>query len=102
MRGKLKVGKWVQYCHYGDAKFKYFIKYEHLPQPKQWNIHHTVVSGLWTVSIYNELGQSVYTKTGIGKINEQVNLENIAEGIYTVRLQTNAGNTVKKLVVMRK
>ncbi len=72
------------------------------PSNGTFTIQSLVVSGLWTVSIYNELGQSVYSKTGTGKINEQVNLENITEGIYTVRLQTSTGSSVKKLVVMRK
>ncbi len=72
------------------------------PSNGTFTIQSALVLGQWSVTIYNELGQSVYTKTGIGKINEQVNLENVAEGIYTLRLQTSAGNTVKKLMVTGK
>jgi hypothetical protein len=56
------------------------------------------------ISILNELGQIVY-ENKITQVNgsnkQQLNLENLSSGIYTLRLQTNTGSTVKKLVMMR-
>jgi large repetitive protein len=71
------------------------------------NIEWSVVSGQLSevrISIINELGQMVYENkiTQVNGINkQQLNLENLSSGIYTLRLQTNTGSTVKKLVMMR-
>jgi hypothetical protein len=57
------------------------------------------------MSIMDELGQVVYDNTEAqkaGKNTKQLNLENLASGIYTLRMQTNSGSTVKKLVIMKK
>ncbi len=57
------------------------------------------------ISVLDELGQVVYAEnknTHIGLNTEQLNLENLASGIYTLRMQTNGGITMKKLVVMKK
>jgi hypothetical protein len=61
--------------------------------------------GSVNINIVDELGQVVYTaneQRGAGKTTEQINLENLSAGIYSVRLQTSSGITVKKLVVMKK
>ena len=70
----------------------------------QWS----VVSGqssVGCISVINELGQVVYSENkymNSGSNSEQINLENLASGIYSLRMQTNNSITVKKLVVMRK
>lgn len=56
-----------------------------------------------SITIINELGQEVYTEQkGInnGPHTEQLNLENLASGIYTLHVQTNAGLSVRKLLIM--
>ncbi len=57
------------------------------------------------ISVIDELGQVVYAENRnnhIGLNTEQLNLENLASGVYTLRMQTNGGITMKKLVVMKK
>src|SRR6185312_747447 len=54
-------------------------------------------------TIVNELGQVVYNNTeqkNPGNITEQLNLENLTSGIYSLRLQTDNSITVHKLVLM--
>lgn len=54
-------------------------------------------------TIVNELGQIVYDNTeqkSSGSINEQLNLENLAAGIYSLRLQTGNSIMVRRVVVM--
>jgi len=54
-------------------------------------------------TIINELGQVVYDNTGkknSGSITEQLNLGNLATGIYSLRLQTDNSIMVRKLVLM--
>jgi Secretion system C-terminal sorting domain/SprB repeat len=58
-----------------------------------------------TVSIINELGQTVYIEqkqANKGVVSEQLNVENLARGIYTLRIQTNKGISVSKLAIMQK
>ncbi|HXB11963.1 MAG TPA: T9SS type A sorting domain-containing protein, partial [Bacteroidia bacterium] len=60
-------------------------------------------SGNIRITIVDELGQVVYNNTeekSAGRVNEQLNLENLAAGIYSLRLQTNEGITVRKLVII--
>jgi len=55
------------------------------------------------ISIINELGQEVYTEQkGIntGPHSEQLNLGSLASGIYTLRVQSDAGISVRKLLIM--
>ncbi len=59
------------------------------------------IDGHWSVVVYNELGQIVYIKKGVGEIHEQLNLENISTGIYSLKLQTTNGIAVKKLVKIK-
>lgn len=72
------------------------------PGNGMFTIQSSGVNGKWSVGVYNELGQEVFTKIGNGKINEQINLENLASGIYSLKLQTNSSMIVKKLVIVRK
>jgi hypothetical protein len=56
------------------------------------------------VSIINELGQEVYSEQkqiNAGHNTEQLNMENLASGIYSLRMQTSNSNTVRKLLIMR-
>lgn len=60
-------------------------------------------SGNVRTTLINELGQIVYDNTeqkSGGTITEQLNLENLATGIYSLRLQTDNSIMVRKLVVM--
>ena len=71
-----------------------------------FNISYSLANvGNVNISIIDELGQVVYANAeqrSAGQTNEQINLENLAAGIYSLRLQTSSGITVKKLVVMKK
>jgi hypothetical protein len=61
-------------------------------------------SGYVRFSLVDELGQIVYDNAqqkGPGSYNEQLNLENLASGIYTLRMQTNGGTTVRKVEVIK-
>jgi hypothetical protein len=56
------------------------------------------------INIVDELGQIVYDNSmqkSAGRVSEQLNLENLSAGIYSLRLQTNNGITVRKLVIIR-
>ncbi len=57
-----------------------------------------------TISIIDELGQTVYfnfeSKTA-GNYTKQLNLDNLASGIYFLRLLTNSENIVRKLVILK-
>ncbi len=56
------------------------------------------------VTIINELGQIIYDNTEsktAGKVNEQLNLESLASGIYSLRLQTGNGIIIQKLAIIR-
>ncbi len=78
------------------------------PSNGQFTIQWSVVSNQLSevkISVIDELGQVVYAEnknTHIGLNTEQLNLENLASGVYTLRMQTNDGITVKKVVVMKK
>lgn len=57
-----------------------------------------------TISIINELGQQVYTEqrhANNGPVTEQLNVENLASGIYMLRIQTSKGIAVQKLSIMQ-
>jgi hypothetical protein len=61
-------------------------------------------SGYVRFSLVNELGQIVYTNNGqkgAGSYNEQLNFENLSSGIYTLRMQTGGGTTVRKVEVIK-
>jgi uncharacterized repeat protein (TIGR03803 family) len=57
------------------------------------------------ITILNELGQIVYNNTeqrNAGSITEQLNLESLAAGIYSLRMQTDNGITVRKIAIVGK
>jgi len=78
------------------------------PSNGQITIEWTVVGGQSPVriSIYDELGQAVYDNTSYQPSANShqltLNLESLATGIYTLRMQTNGGSMVKKVVIMKK
>ena len=77
------------------------------PSNGQITIEWSVNSGQSAVriSIYDELGQVVYDDTEtqtVGKNTKQLNLESLAAGIYTLRMQTTSGTTIRKVVLMKK
>ncbi len=88
----------------GMAAYNSLISLTIYPNPSNGSVtlQSLELSGPWAVNIYNELGQQVFTKTGTGILNEKINTESFASGIYSVRVQTSAGNSVKKLVLIRK
>jgi len=57
-----------------------------------------------TINIINELGQVVYIEqknVNTGPHTEQLNAGNLASGIYSLRVQTNTGTSVRKLLIMQ-
>jgi hypothetical protein len=50
------------------------------------------------ISFYNAIGALVYTTTS-SNVQERINIENFAKGVYTVSVQTQSGNVFKKLVI---
>jgi hypothetical protein len=56
------------------------------------------------ISVIDELGQVVYDNTeqkSAGKVSEQLNLESLAVGIYSLRIQTDNGIAIRKLMIIR-
>lgn len=56
------------------------------------------------ISIMDELGQVVYDNTekrGASNFKEELNLDYLVSGIYTLRMQTNKGISVRKVVILR-
>ncbi len=78
------------------------------PSNGQITIEWSVNSGLLSevrMSIYDELGQVVYDNTEtqtVGKNTKQLNLESLAAGVYTLRMQTSGGTMVRKIELMKK
>lgn len=76
------------------------------PSNRILNVNYSMnISGQIRISIMDELGQIVYDNTetkNAGNYKEQLNLENLSSGIYTLRMLTDGGSTVKKLVIMKK
>ncbi len=77
------------------------------PSNGQITIQWSVNSGQSSVriSIYDELGQAVYDNTEtqtVGKNIKQLNLGNLAAGVYTLRMQTSGGTMVRKIELMKK
>ncbi len=79
------------------------------------NIYPNPSNGMFTLSyslnaggnvkttLVNELGQIVYDKTeqrSSGNITEQLSLENLASGIYSLRMQTDNGIMVRKVAIV--
>jgi hypothetical protein len=65
----------------------------------------TSVSENIQINIINELGQIVYCEnkqSNIGINKEQLNLSNLASGIYTLRMESNSSIMIRKLVLMGK
>jgi hypothetical protein len=76
------------------------------PSNGQVTIEWSVVSGQSSVvriSLIDELGQVVYDDSENqthGNNKQQINLENLATGIYTLRMQTTGGTSIRKVVIM--
>lgn len=69
----------------------------------QFNVGTQEFVSLIHINIINELGQVVYdnSESGTaGAFKEQINLQNVAPGIYSIRLQTNSDILIRKLVIM--
>lgn len=59
-------------------------------------------SGLYTIKIYNSTGKTVGEISSFeinGKMEKQIDLRPVANGIYTVVIQGKTIQTVKKIVV---
>ena len=75
------------------------------PSNGQITLEWLAVSGQSSVriSIFDKLGQLLYDNSYsqiVGKNTKLLNLENLTSGIYTLRMQTSGGSTVKKVVIM--
>ena len=51
------------------------------------------------VSVTNALGQTVYTNTFNSLNNAKIDLGNVSEGIYTIRIQTENGVMTKNVMI---
>ncbi len=75
------------------------------PSNGMFTLNYTVTgSDNVAVSIINELGQEVYTEQksmSSGPHTEQLNIGNLASGIYSLRVQTYTGTSVRKLLIMQ-
>ncbi len=75
------------------------------PSNGMFTLNYTITgSDNVTISIINELGQQVYTEQkniNTGDYAEQLNVENLASGIYSLRMQTTNGTSVRKLLIMQ-
>ena len=76
------------------------------PSNGTFNLSYSLTnSGNVSIAIIDELGQIVFASSeqrNSGQTNEQINMENLSAGIYSLRLQTSSGIMVKKLVVMKR
>ena len=53
---------------------------------------------LFDYAIYNNLGQLVKTRTG-NRDRAEVNIENLAKGVYVIEVKDGAGSGINKLVI---
>jgi len=55
------------------------------------------------VKIMNMVGGVVYQEKAAqnASFNQNINLSNLSEGVYTLRIQTNNGEIVKKMVIKK-
>ena len=70
------------------------------PSNGQFTIQWSVVSGQWSVEIYNVLGEKVYSQSNIQNSASNINLTSQPNGIYLIRTLDKDGNLVgqKKVV----
>jgi hypothetical protein len=77
------------------------------PNPGNGNItlSYTLgTAGNIRINVIDELGQVVYDNNeqkSAGKVSEQLNLESLAPGIYSLRMQTSNGIAIRKLMIIR-
>jgi len=57
-----------------------------------------------TLTIFNAIGSPVYTESNIkisDKFNKTINLNNMSEGVYYIKIESNSGSIIRKLVIQR-
>ena len=63
----------------------------------------SVKSQISNVKVMNMVGSVVYQQKVAqnATFNQDINLSNLSDGVYTIRIQTNNGDIVKKMVVKK-
>jgi len=63
----------------------------------------SVKSQVSNVKIMNMVGGIVYQQKVApnATFNQNINLSNLSDGVYTIRIQTNNGGIVKKMVIKK-
>jgi hypothetical protein len=54
-----------------------------------------------TIEVLNYIGQTVYSSQNIGLKSQKVNVQNLAEGIYFVKVATSDGTKTVKITVTK-
>ncbi|HTB31844.1 MAG TPA: T9SS type A sorting domain-containing protein, partial [Bacteroidia bacterium] len=70
------------------------------PSTGQFTIQSSVISGQWSVEIYNILGEKVYSQSNIHNPTFNINISDQPAGVYLIRILDKSGNLVsqKKIV----
>ncbi|HSY77858.1 MAG TPA: T9SS type A sorting domain-containing protein, partial [Bacteroidia bacterium] len=77
------------------------------PAKGQFNISYSLLKDEdVNITLVDELGQAVYTKQLLsqhtGTLRQSVNIQDLAQGIYSLRLITDEGIIVKKVVILNR
>jgi len=71
------------------------------PNNGKFAIQWSVAGDLWSVEIYNVLGQKVYAQSTIHQTQSTINISDKASGIYLIRVLDNTGNLVSQKKVIK-
>ena len=71
------------------------------PSNGQFTIQWSVVSGQWSVEIYNVLGEKVYSQSNIQNSASNINLTSQSNGIYLIRILDKDGNLISQKKVVK-
>ncbi|HTA27875.1 MAG TPA: T9SS type A sorting domain-containing protein, partial [Bacteroidia bacterium] len=71
------------------------------PNNGQFTIQSSVVSDMWSVEIYNVLGQKVYSQSTIHNPQFIVNISSQPNGMYLIRILDKDGTLVSQKKVVK-
>jgi len=74
------------------------LSYQVFPNPSA-DVFHIITSEPMTqISVYNVLGSKVFELYNVDSAQATINLENLVSGIYMLRLQTQKGEFMHKVI----